>query len=163
ARCVSAGITVPAPDLEAALHLASAHDHVVAALDGHALRLGGVVEVLAGDAVPIVERLLAESARDVEQNTAAHHLLLRLLDAALLRAGRGHFTAVVAIPHVAFIEDVAEPIPLRAALERHGHHIIGGADTALVEHTGIGIGAGADHGMDRVGAPHCRIIAFGAL
>src|SRR5262249_1897132 len=39
----------------------------------------------------------------------------------------------------------------------------GGADAALVEHTGIGVGAGADHGMDRVGAPHCRIIALGAL
>jgi len=163
ARCVSSGITVPAPDLEAALHLAGAHDHVVAALDGHALRLGGVVEILAGDAVAILERLLAERARDVEQNTAAHHLVLGLLDAAFLRAGRGHFTAIVAIPHVAFIEDVAEPVPLRAALERHGHHVVGGADAALVEHPGIGIGAGADHSVDRIGAPHRRIIALGAL
>src|SRR5262249_30677406 len=163
ARRVSAGITVPAPDLEAALHLAGAHHHVVAALDGHPLRFGGVVEILAGDAVPVLEPFLAERARDVEEDAAAYHLVLGLLDAAFLRAGRGHFTAVVAIPHVAFIEDVAEPIPLRAALERHGHHIIGGADAALVEHTGIGIGAGADHGMDRIGAPHCRVIALGAL
>src|SRR5262249_15162706 len=102
-------------------------------------------------------------ARDVEENTTAHHLVLGLLDAALLRAGRGHFTAIVAVPHVAFIEDVAEPVPLRAALERHGHHVVGGADAALVEHTGIGIGAGADHGMDRIGAPHRRVIALGAL
>src|SRR5437870_5546545 len=163
ARCISARIAVPTPDLEATLHLAGAHDDVVAALDGHPLRFGCAVEILAGDTVTILERLLAERARDVEEDAAAHHLVLGLLDAALLRAGRGHFAAVVTVPHVAFVEDVTEPIPLRAALERHGHHVISGPDAAFVEHTGIGIGAGADHGMDRIGAPHRRIIAFGAL
>ena len=58
---------------------------------------------------------------------------------------------------------MAEPVPLRAALERHGHHVVGGADAALVEHAGIGIGAGADHGVNRIGAAHGRIIALGAL
>ena len=163
ARCISARIAVPAPDLEAALHLAGAHDDVVAALDGHPLRFGCAVEILAGDTVTILERLLAERARDVEEDAAAHHLVLGLLDAALLRAGRGHFAAVVTVPHVAFVEDVTEPIPLRAALERHGHHVVSGPDAAFVEHTGIGIGAGADHGMDRIGAPHRRVIALGAL
>src|SRR5450756_3112818 len=33
----------------------------------------------------------------------------------------------------------------------------------LVEHAGIGVGAGTDHGVDRIGAPHRRIFAFGAL
>src|SRR5262249_21964577 len=80
-----------------------------------------------------------------------------------LRAGRGHFAAVVAVPHLVFVEDVAEPVPLRAALQRHGHHVVGGADAALVEHAGIGIGAGADHGVNRIGAPHGRIVALGAL
>ena len=60
---VAAGIAVPASGLEAALHLAGAHDHVVAALDGDALRLRGVVEILAGDAVAVLERLLAQRAR----------------------------------------------------------------------------------------------------
>src|SRR5262249_15678032 len=78
ARRASAGIAVPAPGLEAALHLAGAHDHVVAALDGHALRLGGVVEILAGDAVTVLEPFLAERARHVEEDAAAHHLVLGL-------------------------------------------------------------------------------------
>src|SRR5262249_7146901 len=95
AWCVPARIAVPTPNLEAALHLAGAHDHVVAALDGHALRLGGVVEILAGDAVTVLEPFLAEHARDVEEDAAAHHLVLGLLDAALLRTGRGHFAAIV--------------------------------------------------------------------
>jgi hypothetical protein len=52
---------------------------------------------------------------------------------------------------------------LRAALQRHGHHVVGGADAALVEHAGISVRAGADHGVDRVGAAHRRIAALGAL
>jgi hypothetical protein len=38
-----------------------------------------------------------------------------------------------------------EAVPLRAALQRHHHHVVGGADAALVEHAGIGVGAGAQH------------------
>src|SRR5467141_4121924 len=45
---VAAGIAVPAAGLETTLHLAGPHDDVVTALDGHALRFCGVVEVLAG-------------------------------------------------------------------------------------------------------------------
>src|SRR5262249_48969110 len=142
---VAARVAVPASGLEATLHLASAHDDIVAALDGHTLGLGGVVEVLAGDAVAVLEALFVHRARHVEEHAAPHHLVLGLLDAAFLRAGGGHLAAVVAVPHVALIEHVAEPIPLRATLQGHGHHIVGGADTALVEHTGIGVGAGADH------------------
>src|SRR4029077_2073470 len=160
---VAAGVTVPAPDLEATLHLSGAHDHVVAALDRHALRLGGVVEILAGDAIAVLEALLAHRARDVEEHAAPHHLVLGLLDAAFLRPGRGHLPAVIAVPHVALIEHVTEPIPLRAALQRHGHHVVGGADAALVEHAGISVGAGADHGVDRVGATHGGIAALGSL
>src|SRR5262249_16118011 len=131
--------------------------------DGDSLRLRGAVEVLAGDAVTVVERLLAERARDVEENAAAHHFVLGLLDAALLRAGRGYFATVVAVPHLVFVEDVPESVPLCSALQRHGHHVIGGTDAALVEHAGIGVGAGADHGVDRVGAAHRGVIALGAL
>jgi hypothetical protein len=58
---------------------------------------------------------------------------------------------------------VAEPVPLRAALQRHRHHVVCGADATLVEHAGIGVRAGADHGVNRIGAPHRRIIAFGTL
>src|SRR5262249_47198230 len=152
-----------APGFQAALHLAGAHDHVVAALDGHLLRLGGGVEILAGDTVAVIERVLAERARHVEKDTTAHHPVLRFLDAALLRAGRGHLATVVAVPHAVFIEDMPEPVPLRAALQRHGHHIVGGADAALVEHAGIRVGAGADHGVDWVGAAHRGVIALGAL
>jgi hypothetical protein len=29
---------------------------------------------------------------------------------------------------------VAEPVPLRAALQRHHHHVVGGTDAAVIEH-----------------------------
>src|SRR5262249_50124216 len=103
---VAAGTAVPAAGLEAALHLAGANDDVVAALDAHPLRPRGAVEVFAGDAIAVVERLFAERARNVEEDTAADHPVLGLLDAALLRAGRGHFAAIVAVPHAVFVKDV---------------------------------------------------------
>ncbi len=163
ARRIAAGIAVPASGLEAALHLPGAHDDIVSALHRHALGLGGGVEVSAGDAIAVVEALLAERARHVEEDAAADHLVLGLLDPALLRAGRGHLAAVVAVPHILLIEHVAEPVPLGPALERHRDHVVGGADATLVEHAGIGVGAGAQHGVDRIGAPHRRIGALGAL
>src|ERR1051325_1265298 len=55
ARRVAARIAVPAAELLAALHLAGAHDHVIAALELDLLRLGAIVEVLAGDAIAVVE------------------------------------------------------------------------------------------------------------
>ena len=160
---VAARIAVPASSLDAAFHLAGAHDHVIAALERDALLFCRLVEVDAGHAVAVIERFHALEARHVEQHAAADHLVLGLLDAALLRAGAGHLAAVVTVPHIVFVEDVAEPVPLRSALQRHGHHVVGGADAALVEHAGIGVGAGADHGVDRIGAPHRRIFALGAL
>jgi hypothetical protein len=48
-------------------------------------------------------------------------------------------------------------------LERHGHHVVSGADPALVEHTGIGVGTRTKHAVDRVGTPHRRVLAFRAL
>jgi hypothetical protein len=71
--------------------------------------------------------------------------------------------AVVAVPHVVLVEHVAEAVPLRAALERHDHHVVGGADAALVEHAGVGVGAGAQHRVHRVDPPHGGIRAFRAL
>src|SRR5580698_24361 len=46
ARCVAARITVPASGLETALHLAGAHDDVVAALERDLMLLRGQIEVL---------------------------------------------------------------------------------------------------------------------
>src|SRR4029079_19668210 len=74
ARRVAAGIAVPAPELLAALHLSGADDDVVAALHGDALLLCGLVEVLAGNAIAVVERVDALEARDVEEHAAADHL-----------------------------------------------------------------------------------------
>ena len=124
---------------------------------------GGAVEVGAGDRVAVVERVLAHDPRHVEEHTAADHPGLGLLDAALLRAERGHFAAVVAVPHVVLIEHVAEPVPLGAALERHHHQVVGGADAAMIEHAGIGVGPGAQHHVQRIDAPERRILALRAL
>jgi hypothetical protein len=74
-----------------------------------------------------------------------------------------HFAAVVAVPHIVFVEDVAEAVPLRAALQRHHHHVVGGTDAALVEHAGIGVGAGAQHGVQRIDAAEHGIIGLAAL
>jgi hypothetical protein len=127
------------------------------------MRGGGLIEVGAGDRIAVLERVLAQHAGDVEKYPAADHPRFGLLDPALLRAGRRHLAAVEAVPHVALIEYVTEPIPLGAALQRHDHHVIGGANAALVEHARIGIGSGAQHDVDGIDAAHGGIFAFGAL
>src|SRR6185312_6255023 len=160
---IAARIAVPTAGLLAALHHAGAHDDIVAAFERDVLLLRAREQIVIGDAVAVLKRLDAFVAGDVEQHAAADHLVLGLLDAALLRAGGCHLAAVVAVPHGILVEHVAEPVPLRAALQRHGHHIVGGADAALVEHARIGVGAGAQHGVDRVGAAHARVFALGAL
>src|SRR5664279_4649923 len=99
---VAARIAVPASSLDAAFHLAGAHDHVIAALERDALLFCRLVEVDAGHAVAVIERFHALEARHVEQHAAADHLVLGLLDAALLRAGAGHLAAVVTVPPVSY-------------------------------------------------------------
>src|SRR5262249_3049278 len=128
---VAAGIAVPASDPQAALHLPGPHDDEVAAPYGAALGLGGLLQILRGDGVAVIGVLLAHGSGHVEEHAAADHLVLGLLDPAFLRTGGRYFAAVVAVPHVVLIEDVAEPVPLGAALERHHHHVVGGADAAL--------------------------------
>ena len=162
-RRVASGITIPAAGLELGLHLSRANDDEVAALHYHALLLCRDVEIGAGDAVAILEHLSAERARHVEENTAADHLRLGLLDPALLGAGGGHFAAIVPVPHEVLVEDMAEPVPLGATLQRHHHHVVGGADAAMVEHTRVGIGSCAQHGVHGIDAAQRRILAFRAL
>jgi hypothetical protein len=58
---------------------------------------------------------------------------------------------------------MTEAVPLRATLQRHHHHVVGGADAALIEHAGIGIGAGAQHSVQRIDAAERRIRGFAAL
>src|SRR6266571_2246246 len=99
----------------------------------------------------------------IEKHAAADHPVLGLLDAAFLRAARGDFAAIVSVPHGVFVENVAEPVPLRAALERHHHHVVGRADAAVVEHARIRVGARAQHRVHGVDAPHRRVLALRAL
>src|SRR5262249_10973004 len=96
ARRVAAGVAVPAAAGEALLELPGAHNDVVAAFQLDVLLLGGHVEVSAGDTVAVLQALLAQRARYVEEHAAPHHLGLGLLDAALLGAAGGNLAAVVA-------------------------------------------------------------------
>src|SRR6266540_1379629 len=162
-RRVPSRIAVPAARFQLRFHLPGAHDDEIAALHLHVLRFGRAVEVGAGDGVAVLEDLPAERARHVEKHAAADHPVLGLLDAALLGAVGGDFAAIVSVPHGVFVEHVAEPVPLRAALERHDHHVVGRADAAVIEHARIRVGARAQHRVHGVDAPHRRVFALCAL
>src|SRR5207248_11671542 len=96
---VAARISVPAPDLELRFHLSGAHHDVIAALYGDPLHLRGMVEIAASDRIAVFEHSLSEPTRHVEKHAAADHLILGLLDSALLRTVRCDLAAVVAVPH----------------------------------------------------------------
>src|SRR5262249_27062424 len=133
----AAGIAIPTSGLLATLHHAGAHNDIIAALELDLLLLCRLVKIVIGDAITIIERVDALVARDIKKNTTADHFVLRFFDSALLRTGARHFAAVIAVPHIVLIKNVAETVPLRAALQWHRHHIVRRADAALIEHTGI--------------------------
>ena len=57
-----------------------------------------------------------------------------------------------AVPGDAVVEDVAEPVPLGRALQRHRDHVVGTADAVREAlDAGRGVGAGVEHGVHRVG------------
>ena len=98
---------------------------------------------------------VAEAPADVEQHAAAGDRRGGGLDAGDQVALAGDDVArAAAVPGVAVVEDVAEAVPLGGALQRHGDHVVGAADAvreALV--AALGVGAGVEHGVHRVGAP----------
>ncbi len=134
-----------------------------AAPDLDILNGGGLFQVLRCDRVAILKLFHAEGAGHVEEHAAADHPVLGLLDAALGGAEARHLAAVIAVPHVVLIEDVAEAVPLGAGLQRHHHDVVGGADAAFVEHAGIGVGAGAQHHVQRIDAAERRVFGLAAL
>src|SRR6266568_161883 len=73
---VAPGVAAPLAFLQAALHVAGADDHKVAAPDRDLLLLGAGVELVVGDGFAVLEPVDAAEPRDIEQHAAAHHLVL---------------------------------------------------------------------------------------
>jgi hypothetical protein len=97
----------------------------------------------------------ADRATDVQQHAAAGDVRGRGLDAGDLVAVAGDDVAGPAtVPGVAVVEDVAEAVPLGGGLQRHEDDVVGAAD-AVWEALGaaLGVGAGVQHRVHRVGAP----------
>ncbi len=105
----------------------------------------------------------SKHARNVEQHAAPHHAILGFLDAAFLRARRSHRAAVVPVPHVIAVKNVAEPVPLRAALRGHHDHVVRGANFAAVQHARVGVRPGAQHQVDGIKPSHRGIFRLPAL
>src|SRR5437879_4060812 len=162
-RRIAARIAVPAAGGELRLHLPGAHDDVVAAPYFYIMKFCSFIQFGARDPMPIGQDVHAERPGHVEEHPSPDHPALRLLDAAFLRAEGSHLAAVVAVPHRVLVEDVAQAVPLRAALQRHHHHVVGGADAAMVEHAGVGVGAGSQQRVHRVDAAERRVLALRAL
>ena len=93
-------------------------------------------------------------AGDVEEDAAADHPGPRMLDAEHVHAAAVDAARVVAVVHLVVEEDVAERVPVRRGLHRHVDGVVGEAQlVGLVEAAGDGVGAGREHGVDRVPAP----------
>ena len=115
--------------------------------------LGALVELVVGDRLAVLEPVDAAKARDVEQHAAADHLVLGVLDAELAQAVAVDLARIEAVIHFVFVEDVAERIPMRGALHRHVDGVVGVADARhLVLAAGDRVGAGRQHGVDRIPA-----------
>ena len=116
----------------------------------HLLRCGAGIEIVVGDALAVLERVDALEARDVEQHAAAHQLVLGVLDAELGEPVAVDGAGVMPVVHLVVIEDVPQRIPVRRRLDRHVERIVGIEQPLLP--AGHRIGAGGEHGVDRVPA-----------
>src|SRR5690606_41723882 len=134
----------------AALHVAGTHDDEVAAPYFVPLCFGCCIQIGDGNGLAVLQRIDTQVASDVEQYAAADHFGLDLFDAVLVRAVAIDQAGIVAVPHFVAVEDVAQAVPLRAALQRHGNRVVGVAQTAFVLVAGDGVGAGGQHGVNGI-------------
>jgi hypothetical protein len=133
--------------------LSGTQDDEVAAPDLDVLLLGALVELVVGDGVAILQPIDAAKPRHVEQDAAADHLAPGMLDAELAEAVAIDLTRVEAVVHLVFVEDAAERVPVGRGLHRHVDGIVGVAQLQhLVVAPGDRIGAGRQHGVDRIPA-----------
>ena len=63
-----------------------------------------------------------------------------------------HQLGVVTVPHFIVVKNMAQRVPLRAALQRQRHHVVGVTQAAFVLIASDRIGAGGKHGVDRIEA-----------
>ena len=112
--------------LKAALHVPGPHDHKIAFAYLDALRGGAFFQFPRADAVTVPSsRVHSHAPGHVQEHAAADHFVLHLFDAVLVRAVGVHEPRVVTVPHFFAVENVAQSVPLRTALQRHGHHVVG--------------------------------------
>ena len=124
------------------------------------LQFHGPLEVFRGDRETVRQlavvppKLGPERAADVQQDAAGDDLRRGGLDAGHQVAfGGDHVPGGAAVPGLALVEDVAQAVPLRGALQRHGNDVVRAAEAvreALV--AAFGVHAGVGHGVHRVGA-----------
>ena len=108
-----------------------------------------------GDGEAVSQLTIAgERPGHIEENPAADEVGGHLLDAGYLVTGTGHHIgAAAAVPGQLLVEDVPQPVPLRAGLQRHDHHVVRAAK-AVREPLRLvpGVQPGLQHGVQRVGA-----------
>src|SRR5689334_21823124 len=117
ARRVAAGVATPVLLSVAAFHLSGADEDKIAAADGHILLLGTLIKLIVRNALAVLHPLHAAEARDIEQHAAADHLVLGMLDAEHRKAARVDQLGVIAVVSFVLIEDMAQRVPVRRALD----------------------------------------------
>jgi hypothetical protein len=154
ARGRTAGIVSPALTAGTG-QPAGADQHDVAPADGHAVGRCRRGQVVLGDreAVRQFPRGAGHTA-GIKQHGAAGDLGRHVLDAGdQVACGCDHLLRGAAVPRLAVVEDVAKPVPLRGALQRHRDHVVGAADPVREALVAQGrVGAGVHHGVYRVDA-----------
>ncbi len=157
ARGGTPGVSAPAVPAGPG-QLAGPDQHDIAPADAGRLALRGDdrLQVIGGDRERVGQlAVAAERPAGVEQDRPADDQRGRRFDPGDPVSVAGHHVRrVPSVPGSAMVEDVTEPIPLRGALQRHEHHVVGAAE-AVREALDAArrVRAGVQHGVHRVGAP----------
>src|SRR5581483_3172517 len=140
-------------------HGARAHEDDVAPLGRDALLLAAAGQVFTADGVARVQPVDTLVLGDVEEDATGHELVGVVLDAVDVGALAADPLLLVAVVHVAVVEDVGQRIPLGARLERHVHGVVRVAQAGQVVLVAVGgVAAVLQHHVDGVHPPEAAVL-----
>src|SRR5882762_3265316 len=147
-----ARVAAPITGAEAAFHVPRADDDKIAALYLNTLIGGTFFEFGSPDPVAVLQGFDALMPGHIEKHSPPDHSVLCLFDTVFLRAIFIDQSSVVPIPHFFAEENVAQCVPLRAALQWHADHVIRVAQADRFLAAGYRVRPGRQHRMNGIEA-----------
>ena len=98
--------------------MSRAHNHKVTFAYVDTLRSRTFIKIIVGDRIAVVQTVNAFPTRNIEQNATPDHPIAHIFDSKIFGTIYRNIRRWKSIVHLVIKEDVAQGVPLRAALTR---------------------------------------------